>query len=116
MTPRSVVAADSELGVPSYAFSEEPEVPPSSQQQLHETGEAAKAFVWSQYVEGVPFYSKEVFQELVRQFDSGGGPDGKIAVPGLNGINVYYPLRTGQRYPTRPYGPEFYLNMYDCIS
>jgi hypothetical protein len=60
--------------------------------------------------------AKEVFQELVRQFDSGGGPDGKVAVPGLNGIIVYYPLRTGQRYPTRPYGPEFYLNMYECIS
>ncbi|KAL2270009.1 hypothetical protein VTJ83DRAFT_2193 [Remersonia thermophila] len=68
---------------------------------------AAYALVQSKYDAGVPFFTKDALRDLARQFQANGGPGGKIAVTGLDGVTVHVPLESGQDYANRPYGDDF---------
>ncbi|KAL1840633.1 hypothetical protein VTJ49DRAFT_241 [Mycothermus thermophilus] len=83
------------------------EDPPMTRDEEVEKRAAAHALVQSKYDTGVPFFTKDVFRDLARQFEANGGPDGKISVTGLDGVTVHIPLKTGQEYPRRPYGDDF---------
>ncbi|KAK4099262.1 hypothetical protein N658DRAFT_430361 [Parathielavia hyrcaniae] len=60
---------------------------------------AAHQLIQAKYDAGVPFFTKVLFRDLVRQLESNGNPDQKVSVAGLDGLAVQFPVETGQEYP-----------------
>ena len=88
--------------------------PPMSLDEKLEVQTAAHRLIQAKYDAGIRFFTKDLFRDVVRQFESDGSLCQKVSITGLDGVTVHFPLETGREYPSRPYGDGYVCIMYEC--
>lgn len=94
------------------AFGDIPD-PPMTLDERSERMTAAHRLIQAKYDAGIPFFTKDLFRDVVRQFESDGNHDRVVSVTGLDGVAVHFPLETGREYQTPMYGDDYVCIMYD---
>jgi hypothetical protein len=83
----------------------------TSPEEIRDLMTHTRLVLLDKYSAGVPFFSQDVFREVVRHFDNYRGQrDYKVLIKGLDGAIVEFPIYTGKEYASHPYGSE-----YACI-
>lgn len=90
----------------SLPFEERPEVREWRRQKAFERlarqidmerWEESSQKIRAMYDAGEPYFTKEAFREMVRQFDEAAGkPNPEASVRGFNGVEVKFEIKTGQ--------------------
>lgn len=87
--------------------------PPMTLDEKREKRTAAHRLIQTKYDAGIPFFTKDLFRDVVRQLESGGYLDQKVSVTGLDGVTVQFPLKTGREYLHHAYGENYVCIMYE---
>ncbi|KAK4153599.1 hypothetical protein C8A00DRAFT_15200 [Chaetomidium leptoderma] len=67
---------------------------------------AAHRLIKTKYDAGIPFFTKDLFRNVVRQLESNNDLDQKVSVTGLDGFAIQFPIETGKEYPYYSPGDE----------
>ncbi|KAK4149175.1 hypothetical protein C8A00DRAFT_19105 [Chaetomidium leptoderma] len=76
---------------------------------------AAHRLIQAKYDAEIPFFTKDSFRDVVRQFESDGNLDRLVSVTGLDGVAVHFPLETGREYLTPMYGDDYVCSFTSLI-
>lgn len=71
--------------------------PPASD-DVREKTRTAHRLIQAKYDAGMPFFTKDLFRDAVRQFESH-EKERKVTVTGFDGVAVRFRIRTGEEYP-----------------
>ena len=77
--------------------------------------EAANRLIQAKYDAGVPFFTKDVFRDVVQQLESESNPGRRVSITGLDGLAVHFPIETGTSRPDIEMEDEEMLCiLYEC--
>lgn len=77
---------------------------------------AAHHLVQTKYNAGVPLFTKQLFRDILHQFQNYRDGNQGVSVPGLDGSTVHFTLDTGKQYTVHPYGEDYTCIMYEHWS
>lgn len=87
--------------------------PPMTVEEKREAMAAAKKLMQARYDAGLPFFTKDIFRDVVRQLESKDNPDQKVFVTGLDGQAVRFPLQTGEVFTDFDGADDYVCVMYE---
>lgn len=95
--------------VPAIVSTAELPNPPMTFDEEREELAAAHQLIRAKYDAGIPFFTKTLFRDVVRQIES---DEERIFLTGLDGLSVHFPIETGSVYRSHPYGDDFACFVY----
>lgn len=87
--------------------------PPLTLDEKRERLTAARQLIQAKFDAGIPLFTKDLFRDVVRQFESDDNLDRKVSVTGLDGVSVDFSLKTGTKHAPHPYGDNYVCIMYE---
>lgn len=69
--------------------------------------EAAQEVIRAKYDAGVPLFTRDQFRDILQQLESGGNPERKVSITGLDGTPVHFQIKTGIEYTGHPFGDDY---------
>ncbi|KAK3292441.1 uncharacterized protein B0H64DRAFT_228647 [Chaetomium fimeti] len=87
--------------------------PPTSLDERREAQLEAHRFIQAKYDAGVPFITKDLLRDVVRQLEEDGNDT--LSITGLNGVAVDYPIETGKENPHPMCGPGYICIMKKLV-
>jgi hypothetical protein len=82
--------------------------PPKTLEEKREHMTAAHRLIHAKDAAGVPFFTNDLFRDVVRQLESNNSPYQRVSLICLDGLAVQFPIETGKEYQT-------YSSDDDCI-
>ncbi|KAK4232726.1 hypothetical protein C8A03DRAFT_20036 [Achaetomium macrosporum] len=86
--------------------------PPMTLEEKREEMLAAHRLIQAKYEAGIPFFTKELFRDVVRQLECNNNPEQRVSVTGLDGFAVQFPIETGKEYEYYSPGDDRTCIMY----
>ena len=72
--------------------------PPMTAEEKREELEAANSLIRAKYDADVPFFTRDLFRDVVQQLDSRTNLSRRVSITGLDGLAVHFPIETGTLY------------------
>lgn len=73
--------------------------PPMTQQEKRDELTAAHHLIQAKYDAGVPFFTKHLFRDVIRQLETiHQREEQTVSIRGLDGLAVQFPVETGNEY------------------
>ena len=78
--------------------------------------EAANRLIKAKYDAGVPFFTKDVFRDVIQQLESETNLGRRVSITGLDGFAVYFPIETGTSHPDLQFedDEDIICVLYEC--
>ena len=89
--------------------------PPMTLDEKRDKRAAAHRLIKAKYDAGIPFFTKDLFRDVVRQFESDNTTDQRVSVTGLDGRVVHFPIETGSEFPDHGYGDDYVCIRYYIV-
>lgn len=84
------------------------DLPSPPRKQRRDKMGIAHELIQAKYDAGVPLFTKNLFLDAVRQFES----RGRVSVTGFDGVVAYFRARTEEEYPWHEHGDNHRCIMY----